>query len=134
MWDLKFPDQGSNLCPLHWNCRVLTTGLPGKSPSDKSFRETSSVLLTNQRSKGSTGFPWWLSWKRARLPLHDMQETWVSSLGGGDPLEEGVATHPVVLTWRIPWTEEPGGLQSMGLQRVGHVSVAGTFIFHESES
>ena len=88
MWDLKFPDQGSKLRPLHWNCRVLTTGPPGESPSDKSFRETSSVLLTNQRSKGSTGFPWWLTWKRARLPVQDTQETWVSSLWqqSGNPL------------------------------------------------
>ena len=49
-----------------------------------------------------------------------MQETWVRFLGGGDPLEKGMATHPSILTWKIPWTEEPGGLQSMRLQRVGH--------------
>ena len=49
-----------------------------------------------------------------------MQETWVWSLGQEDPLEEGTATHSSILVWRIPWTEEPGGLQSMGLQRVGH--------------
>jgi len=41
-------------------------------------------------------------------------------LGWEDPLEEGVATHSSILAWRIPWTEEPGGLQSVGLQRVGH--------------
>ena len=46
-----------------------------------------------------------------------MQEMWVPSLGGEDPLEEGMATHSSILGWRIPWTEEPGGLQSMGLQR-----------------
>ena len=44
----------------------------------------------------------------------------VQSLCWEDPLEEGRATHPSILAWRIPWTEEPGGLQSMGLQRVGH--------------
>ena len=44
----------------------------------------------------------------------------VQSLGREDPLEEGMATHPSILAWRIPWTEESGGLQSMGLQRVGH--------------
>ena len=49
-----------------------------------------------------------------------MQETWVRSLGWEDPLEEGMATHSSVPAWRIPWTEEPGRLQSMGLQRVGH--------------
>ena len=49
-----------------------------------------------------------------------MQETWVQSLSWDDPLEEGIATHPSILTWRIPWTEEPGGLWSMGSQRVFH--------------
>ena len=49
-----------------------------------------------------------------------MQETWVGSLGWEDVLEEGVAAQSSILTWRIPWTEEPGGLQSMGSQRVGH--------------
>ena len=47
-------------------------------------------------------------------------ETWVRSLGWEDPLEKGMATHCSILAWRIPWIEEPGGLQSMGLQRVGH--------------
>ena len=49
-----------------------------------------------------------------------MQEAWVQSLGGEDPLEEDMAAHSRVLAWRIPWTEEPGGLQSMGSQRVRH--------------
>ena len=49
-----------------------------------------------------------------------MQETPVQFLGQEDPLEEGMATHSGILAWRIPWTEEPGGLQSMGLQRVRH--------------
>ena len=49
-----------------------------------------------------------------------MQESQVPSLGQEDPLEEGIATHSSILAWRIPWTEEPGGLQSMGLQRIGH--------------
>ena len=52
--------------------------------------------------------------------LPTMQETWVQSLGREDPLEKGMATHSSILAWRIPWTEEPGGLQSMALQRVGH--------------
>ena len=47
------------------------------------------------------------------------QETWVQSLGQEDPLEEGMATHSSILAWRIPWTEEPSGLQSIGSQRVG---------------
>ena len=49
-----------------------------------------------------------------------MQETQVRSLGQEDPLEEGMATHSSALAWRIPWTEEPGGLQSVELQRVRH--------------
>ena len=51
-----------------------------------------------------------------------MNETQVQSLGQEDPLEKERATHPSILAWEIPWTEEPGGLQSMGLQRVGHDS------------
>ena len=49
-----------------------------------------------------------------------MQEARVRSLGREDPLEKGMATHSSILAWRIPWTEEPGGLQSTGWQRVGH--------------
>ena len=49
-----------------------------------------------------------------------MQETRVQSLGQKDPLEKRMATHSSILAWRIPWTEEPGELQFMGLQRVGH--------------
>ena len=52
--------------------------------------------------------------------LPAMQETQVQSLGWEDPLEEDIATHSSILAWRIPWTEEPGGLQSMWSQRVGH--------------
>ena len=52
--------------------------------------------------------------------LPAVQETWVRSLGWEDPLEKEMATHSSILAWKIPWTEEPGGLQSMGSQRVGH--------------
>ena len=48
------------------------------------------------------------------------QEMWVQSLGQEDPLEEEMATHSYILAWRIPWREEPGGLWSIGSQRVGH--------------
>ena len=57
-------------------------------------------------------------WYRICLPMQKMQ---VQSLGWEDPLEEEMATHSSILAWRITWTEEPGRLQSMGLQRVGHV-------------
>ena len=78
---------------------------------------------------------WWLgSWlywyhydpRRASLVarmvknLPAVWETWVRSLGQEDPLEKGMATHSSILAWRIPWTEEPGRLQSMGSQRVRH--------------
>ena len=59
--------------------------------------------------------------------LPAMQETWVRSLGQEDPLEEGMATPSGILAWRIPWTEEPDGLQSTGSQRVGYDSVTNTF-------
>ena len=53
-------------------------------------------------------------------PVKEPQKTWVQYLDQEEPLEEGVATHSSILDWRIPWTEEPGGLQSIGSQRVGH--------------
>ena len=56
--------------------------------------------------------------KVKRLPA--MQETWVQSLGQEDPLEKEMEIHSSTLAWKIPWTKEPGRLQSMGLQRVRH--------------
>ena len=52
--------------------------------------------------------------------LSAVQETWVLSLGWEDPLEKEMAAHSSTLAWKIPWTEEPGGLQSMGSKRVGY--------------
>ena len=52
-----------------------------------------------------------------------MQETWVRSLGWKDPLEEGMEAHSSIFAWRIPWTEEPGGLQSMGSQSQTQLSI-----------
>ena len=52
--------------------------------------------------------------------LSARRETQVRPLGQEDPLEQGMVTHSSILAWRIPWTEEPGGVQSMGSQRVGH--------------
>ena len=62
--------------------------------------------------------------------LSAMWEAWVWSLGGEEPPEEGTATHSSILTWRIPWTEEPGGLQPMGLQRVGHNWVGNSLLWY----
>ena len=57
-------------------------------------------------------------------------ETWVQSLGREDPLEKDMATHSSILVWRIPWTEEPGGLRSMVLQRVAHNQATNTFFYY----
>ena len=62
------------------------------------------------------GLPWWLMVKNPPA----MQETQVQSLGQKDSLEKEMATRPSVLAWRILWTAEPGGVQSMGSQRVRH--------------
>ena len=52
--------------------------------------------------------------------LSTMRETWVQSLGQEDPLEKEMAIHSSTIAWKVPWTEEPGRVKSMGLQRVGH--------------
>ena len=75
-----------------------------------------SVLLTADKCSLS-----WASLVAQMVKnLPAMQETWVRFLGWEDPSEKGMATHSSILAWRIPWTEKPGGLQSMGLQRVRH--------------
>ena len=71
---------------------------------------------------------WWASLVDQTVKNPPAVQTWVRSLGGGgeDPLENGMATHPSNLAWRIPWAEEPGRLQSMGSWRVGHSWAANT--------
>ena len=59
-------------------------------------------------------------WSRIHPPMQGLQEIQVRSLGREDPLEKEMATHSSILAWKIPWMEEPGGLQSMGSQRVGY--------------
>ena len=70
--------------------------------------------------RGKLTVPWasLVAQRLKRLPA--MQETWVRSLGRQDPLEKEMATHSSIPAWTIPWSEEPGRLQSMGSQRVGH--------------
>ena len=97
-----FPTQGSNshlLCLMHWlsHFRLFAT----RGSRTGLYSPTSLVALTVKR-----------------LPA--MQETWVQSLGQEDPLEKEMATHSSILAWKVPWTEEPSRLQSMGLQRVRH--------------
>ena len=68
----------------------------------------------------SMGLPSWHQWWRTRLPI---QEMWVQFLGWEYPLEEGVATHSTILAWRIPWTEEPGGLQTQSCKELDTTEV-----------
>ena len=77
------------------------------------------LLAKIRRNMGASQMGQWL---RIHLPMQEMQETetQVRSLGWENPLEEEMATHSSILAWKIPWTEEHGGLQSMGLQRVRH--------------
>ena len=82
----------------------------------------------------SMHMPWAVAQSVRILPA--MRETRVQSLGWEDTPEKGMATHSIILAWRIPWTEEPGGLQSTGSQRVRHDWVTNTFTFfsfHESQ-
>ena len=66
------------------------------------------------------GFPGGAGNKKTHPPVQEMSETWAQFMGQEDPLDEDMATLSSILVWRIPWTEEPGGLQSIGSQRVGH--------------
>ena len=59
-------------------------------------------------------------WVKNLPAMPETEQTQVPSLGWGDPLEKEMTTHPSIPAWEIPWTEEPGGLQPMGSQRVGH--------------
>ena len=89
------------------------------------------LTLSSWLTKPPCAFSHWLMLRKnaslvaQRLKhLPGMWETWVQSLGREDPLEKEMATHSSTLAWRIPWREEPGRLQSMGSQRVGHDWVA----------
>ena len=102
-------------------------GFPGRSAGKESAcnaGDPSSITGSGRFPGEGMGYPIQYSWvfliAQMVKNLPAMQETWVQSLGWEDPLEEGMATHSSILDWRIPWTEEPGRLQSMGSQRVGH--------------
>ena len=102
-------------------------GFPDSSAGKESTcnaRDPGLIPGSGRSAGEGIGYPLQYSWASlvAELVknLSAMQETWVQSLGWEDPLEKEKATHSSILAWRIPWTEEPGRLQSMGLQRVGH--------------
>ena len=89
------------------------------------MQETLGLIPGSESSPGERiGYPLQYSWASlvAQMVknLLAMRETWVRSLSWEDSLEEGMAAHSSILAWEIPWTEEPGRLQSMGSQRVGH--------------
>ena len=102
-------------------------GFPGRSAGKESAcnaGDPSSITGSGRFPGEGMGYPIQYSWvfliAQMVKNLPAMQETWVQSLGWEDPLEEGMATHSSILDWRIPWTEEPGWLQSMGSQIAGH--------------
>ena len=113
--DLECHDRESR---LRHTCQV------GRRQIRKPALGTSLVVQWLGRSPGEgIGYPLQYSWtslvaQTVKNPPA-MRETWVPSVGWEDPLEEGMATHSSNLAWRIPWTEKPGGLQSMGSQQVG---------------
>ena len=105
---------------ITWLCRWIWETMF----SEKRFKNIYNIFMENAKTcksrtlyflamdiRASRG-----AWTITNLPT--VQETWVQFLGWEDPLEKGTATYSSILAWRIPWTEEPGGLQSMGLQRV----------------
>ena len=102
-------------------------GFPGSSAGKESAcnaRDPGSISGSGKSPGEGIGYPLKYSWSSLvaqmvkNLPA--MWEIWVGSLGQEDPLEKGMAVHSSILAWRIPWTEEPGGLRSMGSQRVGY--------------
>ena len=101
----------------------LLMGFPGSSAGKESAcnaKDPGSIPGSGRSPGEGIGYP--LQYSSASLVAqlvkkpHAMQETWIRSLGLEDPLQEGMATHPSILAWRIPWTEKPGGLQLTGLQ------------------
>ena len=109
--------QASILCLLHWQVDSLPLSYLG----NYTLKQKLKIKIKNLKKvilKASQVTPW----QRICLP---MQETWVQSLGGEDPLQKEMATRSRILAWRIPWTEEPGGLQYTGSRRVGHNSATG---------
>ena len=120
---------GSSFC-------LMPYYLPRSSAGKESACNAGDLTLipeSGRSTRGGIGCPLQYSWASLvtqlvkNLPA--MWETWVWSQGWEDPLEKRTATHSNILAWRIPWTEEPGRLQSMGSQRVGHNWVTFAFTF-----
>ena len=108
-------------------CAKLLLGSPESSIGPESTcnaEDPSSIPGSGISAGEGIGYPLQYSWASLVAQLVEnlpaMQESWVRSLGWENPLEKVKATHSSIVAWRIPWTEEPGRLQSMGSQRVGH--------------
>ena len=132
-----FSESFSDFCPfrrlLQWPHSPHST--PASLPKERTIPhssfgltprwENSRELLCNLGPVVNTMVSWtWafpvVQWSRTRLPMQEMHETWVQSLSQEDPLEKEMAAHSSILACEILWTEEHGGLQSMGSQRVRH--------------
>ena len=102
---------------MHWRRKWQPTPvfLPGESQGQQSLV---GWRLWGRTESDMTEATWRQQQGSAVKNSLAMQEIWVQSLGWEDPLEKGMAAHSRILAWRIPWTEEPRGLQSLGLQRV----------------
>ena len=112
--------------------RVVFFPAEGCTKADAAHDKEESSFLTPWPGHldSESRLPRWLSWSRTHLPIQETQAMWAGSLGQKEPfLEEKMATHCSILVWRIPRTEEPGGLQSMGSQKVRHDWVINTFTF-----
>ena len=126
---VQTPGACSNSCPSSWWCHptisssVIPFSCLQSFPASVSF-PVSQFFVSGGQSI-TTSFLIFIivltSLVAQRVKcLSTMRETWVRSLGREDPLEKEMAIHSSTIAWKIPWTEEPGRLQSMGLQRVGH--------------
>ena len=107
-------------------CFAVRTASPSISPKGRAWFSSSHQISLTVLFKNTADLNKYILCKRGSLVaqmvknLPAMQEMWVQSLGREDPLEMEMATHSSILAWEILWTEEPGGLRSMGSQRVGH--------------
>ena len=93
-------------------------GMRPHAPPSPNSQHSESYIYGLERAQTHIFSVFLVAQRLKHLPL--MRETWVRSLGQEDPLEKEMATRSSILAWRIPWAEEPGGLQSTGSQRVGH--------------
>ena len=112
LWLTRVNKLYPNMLGYYWESDA--NNCPEKTSSLNQFYEGVCKISTYWVNIG----PSLVAQRLKRLP--PMWETWVRSLGWEDPLEKEMVTHSSILAWRIPWTKEPGGLQSIGSQRVGH--------------